>query len=47
MMTDAIWLDFDNDEDKDLIIVGEWMNITIFENNKGRLQKATEKNRFG
>jgi hypothetical protein len=32
MITDAKWADFDNDDDHDLIIVGEWMGIKLFEN---------------
>ncbi len=32
MINDALFSDFDNDGDKDLIVVGEWMPITFFEN---------------
>ena len=40
MITDAIWLDYDLDQDQDLIIVGEWMPISIFENNQGEFELA-------
>lgn len=42
MVTDAVWNDFDGDKDEDLILVGEWMPITIFKNANGMLTKATE-----
>ncbi len=43
MVTDASWVDFDNDSWTDLIIVGEWMPITILKNNKGNFENITDK----
>jgi len=39
MITNAIWHDFDDDEIKDLIVVGEWMAPTFFKNENGKLVK--------
>jgi len=39
LVTSAIWSDFDNDGWKDLIITGEWMAITFFKNDHGKLIK--------
>jgi hypothetical protein len=39
MVTDALWSDYDQDGWKDLILVGEWMPVTIFQNKQGHLTK--------
>ena len=41
MITDAAWVDFDADHDLDLIIVGDWMPITVLKNEDGKLNDAT------
>jgi enediyne biosynthesis protein E4 len=41
MVTGASWVDFDNDQWTDLVVVGEWMPITFIKNDKGILKKLT------
>jgi len=41
LVTSAVWTDFNGDNAMDLIIVGEWMPITFFKNNKGNFENVT------
>jgi len=37
LVTDAVWVDVDNDGWTDLIVVGEWMPPILFKNHQGKL----------
>jgi enediyne biosynthesis protein E4 len=41
MITDALWADINHDDQKELIVTGEWMPVSIFVQKKGRWQNET------
>ncbi|MEM7369465.1 MAG: VCBS repeat-containing protein [Bacteroidota bacterium] len=41
MVSAALWTDVDQDGWVDLILLGEWMPLTLFKNKQGQLQKIT------
>lgn len=42
MVTDAQWADINGDGKKELVIVGDWMPVTVFEYTNGRLEKKMQ-----
>lgn len=42
MVTDAAWLDIDDDGSKDLIVCGEWMKLYLFSNKNGKLTDISD-----
>lgn len=41
MVSDALWSDFDNDGQVDLVVAGEWLPLTFFKNENGTLKNVS------
>jgi len=43
MVTDGLWVDLDEDGQSELVLVGEWMPISIFNVEKGQLNNVSDR----
>ncbi|WP_277476464.1 VCBS repeat-containing protein [Catalinimonas alkaloidigena] len=41
MVTDAAWVDLNDDQEEELIVVGEWMPVQVYAKNNGKLEEKT------
>ena len=42
MVTDAVWIDLNGDQQKDLIVTGEWMPVQVYINSNHKLEQKTD-----
>jgi hypothetical protein len=42
MVTDAVWADVNGDKQNDLVVVGDWMPVTVFLNRKGKFERQPD-----
>ena len=47
MVCDALFTDFDNDDQTDLILAGEWMPVTFLKNENGKFKNVTAESGIG
>jgi enediyne biosynthesis protein E4 len=47
LVSDALWTDFNNDNQPDLILAGEWMPLTFLQNKGGKLIDVTSQTGIG
>lgn len=47
MVTDLAWADIDGDQKDELIVVGEWMAVSVFKLTNNKLQNITEQSGLG
>ena len=41
MVTSAVWVDLNGDQQSELVVAGEWMPVTVFEIANGKMKNAT------